>query len=494
MNYNDLLKEAQQNSTKQSILLKHRNAGNKNRGPNPSAIAAFKARKEREELEKILKAKQDKNRLMALRAENSKSLKKAHMMKSRTKDNDFSKLINVDSCDTFQTDPDRDIQETKERVKTKFDLESQMHGLSRTQKNKFLNVINKNNAERIILEPKGPKIQDIIKQSSSKNGYSSSPRPSKINPPSYNELLNLAAEKSHMKVSLEDEIKAEIEFHQKNRKQQTSKLENAKNLHEDKKNVKSTLNNTSVLRKTETKQQNSNRKSRESGQSNDLCHQKNKSIKAINKPTSQSTEKSHRLEFSKSSDVKLRPFDSKPTNAKGKNLAKDNEKYSNIKRKPNHNVRQSELSKSVISFPNSKQKKLVPFVQEPKPKPKLPPIGATYRRDLYRDANDYDEDNYSDEEYEDEDEMADFIDDGPIQSEPEEEYSKHIREIFGYDKRKYKNLIEDDVEVASYGQVMKEERHSLKQGIKEDLEDIQREEEERKRKLLRKKAKMNRSK
>ncbi len=45
-----------------------------------------------------------------------------------------------------------------------------------------------------------------------------------------------------------------------------------------------------------------------------------------------------------------------------------------------------------------------------------------------------------DEDYDDEDDMDDFIDDAPL----EEDVSKHIREIFGYDKRKYRYIDDDD--------------------------------------------------
>lgn len=59
-------------------------------------------------------------------------------------------------------------------------------------------------------------------------------------------------------------------------------------------------------------------------------------------------------------------------------------------------------------------------------------------------------------------EMDDFIDDGP---EGEEDYSKYITEIFGYDKSKYRN-IDDDIDnmESSFAQQMKEEVISTKIG------------------------------
>lgn len=96
------------------------------------------------------------------------------------------------------------------------------------------------------------------------------------------------------------------------------------------------------------------------------------------------------------------------------------------------------------------------------------------------------EEEEEDEEYEDEeDDMDNFIDDGPMTDGLD--YSKHIREIFGYDRRKFVGM--DDEEEAlesSYAQQMKEEVRSARIGLKEDIEDMKREEEELKRKQLRK--------
>ncbi|XP_048728553.2 protein SPT2 homolog [Ostrea edulis] len=69
------------------------------------------------------------------------------------------------------------------------------------------------------------------------------------------------------------------------------------------------------------------------------------------------------------------------------------------------------------------------------------------------------------------------------------DYSQHIRQIFGYDKRKYR--YESDREIANmesnFAQQMKEEARSARLGLQEDLEDIRREEEELRRKMEKKK-------
>merc|ERR1719412_2704389 len=78
-------------------------------------------------------------------------------------------------------------------------------------------------------------------------------------------------------------------------------------------------------------------------------------------------------------------------------------------------------------------------------------------------------------------EMDDFIDD----SEANVDISAQIRNIFGYDRRKYRD--EDDfddrsMETNRYSDVMKEECRSARIGKLEDLEDMRREEEEKRRK------------
>lgn len=83
---------------------------------------------------------------------------------------------------------------------------------------------------------------------------------------------------------------------------------------------------------------------------------------------------------------------------------------------------------------------------------------------------------------EDED-MDDFIDDEPIEDEYSSNYSKCIREIFGYDRRKFQYDDDDDDDMeTSFAQQMKEEIRSTKIGILEDLEDIRLEKEQKKKK------------
>ncbi|XP_022219105.2 protein SPT2 homolog [Drosophila obscura] len=82
-------------------------------------------------------------------------------------------------------------------------------------------------------------------------------------------------------------------------------------------------------------------------------------------------------------------------------------------------------------------------------------------------------------------ELDDFIDDGDC----EEDISSHIRDIFGYDKRRYRDLDDDDSEMeSSFAQMQREEFLSGKMGMQEDLEDMRMEAIHKKRKIARRKA------
>ncbi|KAF6216948.1 hypothetical protein GE061_001299 [Apolygus lucorum] len=84
-----------------------------------------------------------------------------------------------------------------------------------------------------------------------------------------------------------------------------------------------------------------------------------------------------------------------------------------------------------------------------------------------------------DSESEYDSELDDFIED---EDEGGEDYSSYIKEIFGYDKSRYRNVDDDDECMESnFAQQMREEFVSTKIGIMEDLEDIKKEQEEKKR-------------
>ncbi|XP_028161829.1 protein SPT2 homolog [Ostrinia furnacalis] len=82
----------------------------------------------------------------------------------------------------------------------------------------------------------------------------------------------------------------------------------------------------------------------------------------------------------------------------------------------------------------------------------------------------------SDSEYDSE--MDDFIDDGDENL----DYSRHIKEIFGYDRSKYRDMDDDDDPTmeSSFARQQREEYISKKIGIMEDLEDMKMEAMEKK--------------
>ncbi|XP_014473484.1 PREDICTED: protein SPT2 homolog [Dinoponera quadriceps] len=138
------------------------------------------------------------------------------------------------------------------------------------------------------------------------------------------------------------------------------------------------------------------------------------------------------------------------------------------------------------SLANDKPKQLPPpDIKSMKHKQIVKKLSASNKRRICDD----DEDEYDSD-------MNDFIDDGP--EEDNEDYSRYISEIFGYDKNKYKQVDdEDDTAMESnFAQQLKEEYVSTKIGIMEDLEDMRiealekkRKEEERRALLTRKKMK-----
>ncbi|XP_020391451.2 protein SPT2 homolog [Rhincodon typus] len=105
--------------------------------------------------------------------------------------------------------------------------------------------------------------------------------------------------------------------------------------------------------------------------------------------------------------------------------------------------------------------------------PARPPIPISYRRRL-EDDDEYDS------------EMDDFIDDS---GESQDEISKHIKAIFGYDRTRYKD--ESDYALrymeSSWREQQKEEAKSLQMGMMEDAEELRKEEEELRRKMKAKK-------
>ncbi|KAI4503504.1 hypothetical protein M0802_001726 [Mischocyttarus mexicanus] len=137
------------------------------------------------------------------------------------------------------------------------------------------------------------------------------------------------------------------------------------------------------------------------------------------------------------------------------------------------------LSKDIkskqASMLNGKPKQFPP----PDVKPFKSKVSAVKKPSFSNKRRIYDDD----EEYDSE--LDDFIDDGP--EEQEQDYSKYISEIFGYNRNNYKYMDDDDdtaVMESNFEEQLKEEIKSSRIGLLEDLEDIRKEAAEKRRKAL----------
>ncbi|XP_034937637.1 protein SPT2 homolog [Chelonus insularis] len=201
-----------------------------------------------------------------------------------------------------------------------------------------------------------------------------------------------------------------------------------------------------------------------------------------NKKISQEAKSSSTNKLTKSND-KIEPSSSNIKDSKLKQINSTN----NINKS---RVPSTESGKPVKQFPpadcyNNKPKQFPPpdMIRR---KPMKPSMNGNGKRPVTMNKRRI----YDDDEDEYDSELDDFIDDDDPHAESED-YSKYISEIFGYDKRKYRNFDDDDTNMESnYAQQLKEEFVSTKIGIMEDLEDIRKEALEKKQKaMMMKKAK-----
>jgi protein SPT2 len=536
MDYKTLLslaeKKQEMNDTINSFNIKRKSMNGSNScGPHKSVIDAFKARKAKEEFDKRLKAQKEKERLLSLRAQNSKSMKKARMMKTRTKDNDFSRIVLTEEQIEEQRRVEeklkkKNITDLCQRMKTRIDLEEEESMAPKKKLKSYKN--NTNNSfipsQSICNNNKNDKqINDKFKgknnvENKVENKEKSRPKPVM----SYEQLLNLAETKAKTeKSSLSEELMSEMENRKQERpmtqkekdalkeelfyKQRANKgLARLPNPNDIKKNAKS-LQNKKDLSKTTHKpnQFNSNSNISKStpikSSTNDTKQvesnvQRNEGFNRIKNNVS------NERTYDRSSNDRQRVPQNRSDNVKsGQSSRFESNKSSIIKKMDNRlNARKQEIDNNIERQklqnpkPNNDYKSSDRDINERarapspprRPMSRLPPIGSTYRRGMYvEDVAQYVDDDYEEED----DDMSDFIDDGPEEKPEEEDYSRAIREIFGYDKRKYRNIDDDDIEEANFAQCMKEESHSLRAGIQEDLEDMRLEEEEKKRKMLQKK-------
>lgn len=198
------------------------------------------------------------------------------------------------------------------------------------------------------------------------------------------------------------------------------------------------------------------------------------------------------------SDAKKRRLDSPSTSKSSPSAGPSSTRPSGPSGRPNGQSSKSAQSQRAYDCEN--ENVLVCGPPRPKPEAALNPFDRIYgqikknnpKPEIRKRRIESDEE---EEESEYDEEMEGFItDEGSDLEEAysqDMDYSKHIRQIFGYDKRKYK--YESDRDIANmesnFAQQMKEEARSARLGLQEDLEDIKREEEELKRKMEKKKKK-----
>jgi len=108
----------------------------------------------------------------------------------------------------------------------------------------------------------------------------------------------------------------------------------------------------------------------------------------------------------------------------------------------------------------------------------------------------------TDDEDEDDETMRDFIVDDDDENNNQFDYRKELHDTlkknFGFDHQKYRRKVLDDDEddlrdmESSFDQIQREEVYSAKMGLKEDVDDILREEaEKRKKESMKKRPKLS---
>ena len=108
--------------------------------PNPNAVAKFLQKKKEAEMQRAIEERRRKERLIALRNQNSKSAKAAKMMMCKTKDNDFSKIVlsereiedkNYIERELRRKRLDDPVERMKERIEKERELEEASKGKRR---------------------------------------------------------------------------------------------------------------------------------------------------------------------------------------------------------------------------------------------------------------------------------------------------------------------------------------------------------------------------
>ncbi|GIY14563.1 protein SPT2 homolog [Caerostris extrusa] len=168
-------------------------------------------KKKAEEAARAAEDKKKKEKLLLLRSQNSKNNKKAKIMASRTKDNDFSRIkLSEDELASKQK-IEQEIQrkhlnDKVERMKCRIELEEKEKALPKKRKRK-------SKTGEIVLEPYvEEKIEEKFKDSKNNFKSKSSEHKSQRPPPppmSFHELLKVAEKKQHEPIHIPVKAKTE---------------------------------------------------------------------------------------------------------------------------------------------------------------------------------------------------------------------------------------------------------------------------------------------
>ncbi|XP_066147050.1 protein SPT2 homolog [Euwallacea fornicatus] len=504
-------------------------------------IKKFLAKKEEEERKKQAQEQKKKEELLALRSQDKKATRRVNVMLKRTKSANQSVIEDaIDKTHTAVTmagpdQPDEDdygyvsqeasalyekmmqkysqlpeepkfkmfkkkvstnLNNTKDRVKAALEKEKQDAMLPRKRKRKSKLEDGQEVDEEI--EDREPEVN--MKQGNRKEGdtVKSKPKHKPASPPmSFTEILKIAAQKQHEPIVIEVKPQEEEKLYTKKQKKE---LEREKEFRERReKRDKERLQppgktETNILERQLTKSNSTEKVINNNHVEKSVLKQPN--FGAI--PLKKQDKTSERSSSNSIKDSNSRPnFNKNLNNIASKKddiqkIAKSDMngavRSENGARKQILSGRKSEILKnSKLQF-RDKPKEFPPRDLMTKDKPKqlqlkqFPPrdVREVKRKPLPVNRGRILDDD--DEEYDSE--MDDFIDDDP----EEGDYSKYIKEIFGYDKSRYRDRYDDvDNMETSFAQQMKEEVISTKIGIMEDLEDMKKEEEEKRRKAMLKK-------
>ncbi|CAH0561240.1 unnamed protein product [Brassicogethes aeneus] len=493
-------------------------------------VKKFLERKEQEEKQKLAEAQQRKEELLALRSKDRKAVKRVNVMLKRTKSANQSVIQDaVDDNNTAVTmagpyQPDEDdygyvSQEASAYYNKLMEKYSKMPDEKKfdfTKKKVSTNLKNTKDRVKAALERereeallphkrkrKAKEVESDTKESSAKEEYDKyepekpqenvKPKPKNRPPPpslNFAELLKIAEKKQFEPIVIEQKVdkderlltkkqRRELEeeriLREKKELREKERLMYAKKPKVGEKSQKSNpdsgsnripkLNGNkpatmSPIAKNASKLQNALTKSdKERGPipTKSFYNSKSPQTSSSNLNTAKKVEKKPLQFNSKPSTIPPKPKEFPPRDMQPKN-------------RPPMKKQSSDLRPQQTSTQKQKHHVPPPDMSRFPMKNKKPALQVNKRRILDDDDSEYDS------------EMDDFIDDGP---DDEDDYSKHISEIFGYDKSRYRDVEEDvDNMESTFAQQMKEEAISKKIGIQEDLEDIRMEEEHKKRKKM----------